>query len=144
MPAELDTLNSELWSAYNTLGSRLLTFRNFFYALGTQIGDENWSAAETICNQIGDYVGTYVKPALCDSGGVKGKTYYALDWISDNWPTDGNGYELTMSKILAALWEAKPHQCLLFVPMIDAMRGSIMEKTVTLEWMGMALRHFRE
>ena len=56
--------------------------------------------------------------------------------------TEAPEYELTMTKLLETLWDAEPHQCLLFVPMIDAMRGSIQEKTVTSEWMSNALRHF--
>ncbi|GAJ12159.1 unnamed protein product, partial [marine sediment metagenome] len=43
-----------------------------------------------------------------------------------------------------AMWDAQPHQCLLFIPMIDAMRGSIQNKTVTSQYMADALRHFME
>lgn len=53
----------------------------------------------------------------------------------------GNG-EIDMSAILDAMWAAKPYECLLFIPMIDAMRGSIQNKTVTSEYMANALRHF--
>ncbi|GAI53917.1 unnamed protein product [marine sediment metagenome] len=66
----------------------------------------------------------------------------ALYWINDNWPADGDDYVLTMSKIMDAMWKAEPHQCLLFIPMVDAMRGAIQEKTVTSEWMSEALKHF--
>lgn len=59
-----------------------------------------------------------------------------------NFITEAPEYELTMTKLLETLWNAEPHQCLLFVPMIDAMRGAIQEKTVTPEWMSNALRHF--
>lgn len=79
------------------------------------------------------------------SNGTDNYRYAETDtllWINDNWPTDGVEYELTMSKIMTAMWDAQPYQCLLFIPMIDAMRGAIQEKTVTVEWMGNALRHF--
>lgn len=56
--------------------------------------------------------------------------------------TEAPEYDLTMSKIMDAMWKAEPYQCLLFVPMIDAMRGSIWNKTVTEEWMSNALKHF--
>lgn len=55
---------------------------------------------------------------------------------------EGGDNGVDMSAILDAMWDAKPHQCLLFVPMIDAMRGSIWNKTVTVDWMSNALKHF--
>ncbi len=64
-----------------------------------------------------------------------------LQWINDNWPEDGTA-EIDMSMILDAMWACEKHQPLLFIPMIDAMRGAIQEKTVTSEWMSNALRHF--
>lgn len=63
-----------------------------------------------------------------------------LYWASQE---GGNG-EIDMTDILNAMWDAKPHQCLLFIPMIDAMRGSIQNKTVTSEYMSNALRHFMQ
>ena len=64
--------------------------------------------------------------------------YESLYWAS----REGGDGDLTMSQILDAMWNAEPHQCLLFVPMIDAMRGSIWNKTVTEDWMSEALKHF--
>lgn len=62
-----------------------------------------------------------------------------LYWASQ----EGGDGDVTMSAILDAMWKAEPHQSLLFIPMIDAMRGSIWNKTVTEEWMSNALRHFQ-
>lgn len=142
MPEPLTSYNIELWVAYNTLSASMNSWRNIFYALGDNIAANNWAQCEVLCDKLGDEFSSLVRADLCDSGGVKGKTYQSLDWIDDNWPADGDEYELTMSKILDALWDAEPHQCLLFVPMIDAMRGAISEKTVTEQWMSNALRHF--
>ena len=64
--------------------------------------------------------------------------YESIYWASK----EGGDGDLTMSMILDAMWDAEPHQCLLFVPMIDAMRGSIWNKTVTEDWMSQALKHF--
>lgn len=68
---------------------------------------------------------------------VHGECFY---WASK----EGGDGEVTMSMILDAMWDAKPHQCLLFIPMIDAMRGAIQQKTVTSQYMADALRHFME
>lgn len=47
-----------------------------------------------------------------------------------------------MDAILDAMWNAKDWQTLLFVAYIDAMRGSVSEKTVTEQSMSNYLRHF--
>jgi len=64
-----------------------------------------------------------------------------LQWINDNWTEDGAA-EIDMSDILDAMWACEKHQPLLFIPMIDAMRGAIQQKTVTSQWMADALKHF--
>lgn len=66
--------------------------------------------------------------------------FESIYWASQ----EGGDGELDMSMILDAMWKAKAHQCLLFIPMIDAMRGSIQNKTVTSQYMADALRHFME
>ena len=75
------------------------------------------------------------------SGSYRVRLINTLQWINDNWPEDGET-EIDMSMILDAMWGCQKHQPLLFIPMIDAMRGSIQEKTVTSQWMADALRHF--
>jgi len=64
--------------------------------------------------------------------------YESIYWASQ----EGGDGAIDMSAILDAMWECEKHQPLLFIPMIDAMRGSIQNKTVTMDWMSNALRHF--
>lgn len=60
-------------------------------------------------------------------------------WVENSWA----GVDVVnMSTILNAMWDAEPYQCLLFVPMIDAMRGAISEKTVLTSWMSEAMKRF--
>lgn len=47
-----------------------------------------------------------------------------------------------MGTILNAMWASEDWQTLLFVAYIDAMRGSLSEKTVTEQSMANYLRHF--
>lgn len=54
----------------------------------------------------------------------------------------GENGAVDMDAILSAMWESKEWQTLLFVTRIDAMRGSISEKTVTEKAMADQLRHF--
>lgn len=55
---------------------------------------------------------------------------------------DEGGGVVDMTAILNAMWAAESWETLLFIPYIDAMRGSISEKTVTGDAMGRFLRHF--
>lgn len=71
-------------------------------------------------------------------------TTLALKILKDKIDSLGEPEAIDMSAILKAMWEAKPYECLLFVPMVDAMRGSIWNKTVTPDWMANAMRHFAE
>lgn len=142
MPNPLTGYNSDLWAAYNSLSASMNSWRNEFYNLGTQIAAENWSAAQTSCIVLGDNFSSLVRADLCDSGGVKGKTYQSLDWIDDNWPTDGDEYVLTMAAILDAMWDAKGGQPLTFINYVDAMRGSVSEKTVYAPYLRSYMKHF--
>ena len=75
------------------------------------------------------------------NGSYRIRLINTLQWINDNWPENGDG-EIDMSAILAAMWTCEKHHPLLFIPMIDAMRGSIQQKTVTSQYMADALKHF--
>lgn len=139
-------------------------FSNFAGAYNEMGG--NWASAAAYQGTAYDYCDTAADYA--DDGewkwGIKYCTYAikltltAFDILFQNylWAFDRSAFgeclywaaqeggdgALDMSMILDALWDANPVQCLLFIPMIDAMRGSIMEKTVTTDWMANALRHF--
>ncbi|GAI93127.1 unnamed protein product [marine sediment metagenome] len=87
------------------------------------------------------YVGKLRDKYSTASGSYRVRLITTLQWINDNWPEDGDGV-IDMSMILNAMWGCEKHQPLLFIPMIDAMRGSIQNKTVTTDWMSQALKHF--
>ena len=142
MSNPLTQYNSDLWGAYNSLSASMNSWRNEFYNLGTQIAANNWSAAETSCIALGDNFSSLVRADLCDSGGVKGKTYQSLDWIDDNWPSDGDGYELTMQKVLDVMWESTPLEIFFFVNDIDAMRAAIWNKEISEQRLADLYRHF--
>lgn len=125
------------------------------------IGDTYFDGIYDSCSSLHDWLHTEGNPNSADVvlsmrwyfgklrdkystsiGSYRIRLINTLQWINDNWPEDGDG-EIDMSAILEALWAAKPHQSLLFIPMIDAMRGSIWNKTVTEDWMSKALKHFQ-
>ena len=65
-----------------------------------------------------------------------------LQWIDVNWSGGGAPAVVDMQAILDAMWASKTWQTLLFITYIDAMRGSVSEKTVTEQKMADYLRHF--
>lgn len=66
---------------------------------------------------------------------------YTTLWMMKN-TQEGAGGDVDMNAILTAMWESANSQTLLFITYIDAMRGSISEKTVTSQSMADYLRHF--
>ena len=147
MPAALKNFIDWGYADGGAALTALLDARNHLYTAGDYIEAEDWVNAKTQLYNAADdfgYVGRYLLQDDVFYESLRRDWRDALYWINDNWPADGVEYELTMSKIMNAMWDAEPYQCLLFVPMIDAMRGSIWNKTVTEEWMAKALIHFRE
>ena len=145
MPAALKNFIDLGYADGGAALTALLDARNHLYYAGDAIEAENWADAKTQLYNAADdfgYVGRYLLQDDVFYESLRRDWRDALYWINDNWPADAEEYELTMSKIMAAMWDAQPYQCLLFIPMIDAMRGAIQQKTVTTEWMSNALRHF--
>lgn len=60
------------------------------------------------------------------------------------WAGQEGGVSLGMPAILTAMYGSTSPQTMLFIVMIDAMRGSLAEKTVTSSSMADYLRHFIE
>lgn len=144
MPEPFTTYKANVATAWLYVKSDIQNFYNDMYNLAGQLAAEGCpNSSQSVYNacihlwELKDHI----------AGGTPQMRItfaYCLNWIDDNWPTNGNDYELTMSKILVALWDSKPYQTLLFIPMIDSMRGAIWNKTVTEQWMSSALKHFQE
>jgi len=137
--------------------------QNYINTLDTQakaIGDIYFDGIYDCCTSLHDWLHAEGCPNSADVvltmrfyfGGLKNKystsmgmyrlyLIACLQWINDNWPEDGDT-EIDMSMILDAMWKCEKHQPLLFIPMIDAMRGAISEKTVTSDYMQKAMKHF--
>lgn len=140
MPAELTNLINTLDQQCLTFYNRLDNLHDDMYDLSTALTGEgnplSGSAAYLMSVEQGViascwYLGTY---------SVTNRLLNCLEWINDNWP--GDAAEVDMQAILSAMWESLDWETLLFVTRIDAMRGSISEKTVTEQAMAEQLRHF--
>jgi len=143
MPAELQTLinntNTQLKAIGDTyfdgIYDNMSTLHDWLHAEG------NPQSADVVLTMRW-YVGKLRDKYSTAIGSYRNQLINTLQWINDNWPEDGAA-EIDMSAILDAMWAAKPHQCLLFIPMIDAMRGSIYDKTIDWEMIKAGVMHFR-
>jgi len=140
MPAPLTGYVSNLLTAYLWVGTNFNTLSNQCLALSNALTAEGCPASGIAAGNMKvaiDNIRTWI------SWGANSMQVYdllALDWIDSNWP--GDGAAVDMNAILTALWGSANWQTLLFVAYIDAMRGSISEKTVTEKAMADYLRHF--
>ena len=126
--------------------SNFLNARNQLYYAGDYIASEEWALAKTALYNAADLFGTAASYLLQDGlwgHGLRAHWFDALDWLNNNWPTDGPA-EITMDAILDAMWNSIGGQTMTFITYIDAMRGSISEKTVFEPYLSSYLRHFLE
>jgi len=142
MPDTLQTLINDTNTQLKAMGD---TYWDGMY--DSMLSLHDWLHAEG-CPESADvvlsmrwFVGKLRDKYSTPIGSYRVRIINTLEWINDNWPEE-NGDGIDMSMLLDAMWDAEPYQCLLFIPMIDAMRGSISEKTVTSRWMADALKHF--
>lgn len=134
----IDQVVTEYNAAYGDGGSCAVNMKTAGQALE---GGDTYSAG--IALQIaGDRMADFTEECLTRYTHQHYRITNALYWINNNWPEDGEEYELTMSKILDAMWDATDLQPLLFIVLIDAMRASLVERTVDLPTIERYVRHF--
>lgn len=143
MPAALDIWIDAVVIRGNQSYAICNDLMNHANALGDQLTAHNWEGAATqaylMANDFND---------LRDYGHfrrVMGQYYnaIALYWISDNWPT-GNGAEVTMDSILAAMVTAEPDEFQYFIGLVDAYRAALWEKPFNAEFYAALARGFME
>jgi len=116
-------------------------WRNNFYNLGTQIAANNWAAAQTACNALGDQYSSSVRAQLCDSGGFKGKLFTSLDWMDDNW---GGGGGVTMDDILNEMLSATFEQLTKWMGISEAYKVAVWDAPFNQEFYAALARGFRK
>ena len=142
MPAALQSLINDTNTQLKAIGD--IYFDGIYDNMSSL---HDWLTAEG-CPQSADvvltmrwYVGKLRDKYSTASGSYRVRIINTLQWINDNWPEDGAA-EIDMSAILDAMWDAEGGQPLTFISYIDAMRGSVSEKTVYAPYMEGYLRHF--
>ena len=68
--------------------------------------------------------------------------YTAMHWIDNNWPEGGEAYELTIDKMLEAIWDGDLLRWFHFVTYIDSMRAGIWNLEIYDTHLADLYRHF--
>lgn len=144
MAADYNTYLSNLLTNYGELGADLYNMAGKLNSLGNYIAAENWAYAGSAAQGAANYC----YDASTDLGytydSVRKWSYELFDWIRDNWPSDGAEYELTMAKILDAMWDSDKLRSFHFVNYIDAMRAGIWNTQISEQHLVEWYRHFSE
>ena len=144
MPTALENFIDWGYSDGGTALAYLSSARNHLYYAADSIEAEDWIAAKGHLYDSADDFGLFDKYLLQDDVFYKGlrKDWRdALYYINDNAVFNGAA-EIDMNAILDAMWASADWQTLVFISYVDAMRGSVSEKTVTEQSMANYLRHF--
>ena len=142
MPAALQTLINDTNTQLKAIGD---TYFDGIYDSCSSLHD--WLTAEG-CPESGDvvlsmrwYFGKLRDKYSTAIGSYRIRLINTLQWINDNWP-EGVEYELTMAKIMDAVWLSSPLETFFFVNYIDAMRAAIWNKEISEEKLHELYRHF--
>lgn len=122
MPAQYDVTTDMVQNAYERAGND-----EWYWAI-IELGKAVCKNATAIVSLADSYWHDPDNSFFCES-------FY---WASQE---GGNGV-IDMSAILDAMWKAEGGQTMNFVLYIDAMRGSISEKTVFEPYLASYLKHF--
>ncbi len=142
MPAPLTGDIISMHSSWLTLQSHFNNMYNDFVALASALTSEGNPASGIAVNNINIHLWDIRNHLASGTNSVRYWHIKCWQWL-DAWIDAGSGGgSVDMGDILTAMWASENWQTLLFVSYVDAMRGSISEKTVTEQAMGNYLRHF--
>jgi len=133
------------WRAdYINVSNSLWSLGSYLQNAGNALKVENFVAAGDNLDNAKDSAHAAAMAFQLGGSNIYDNMYDALHWIDVNWPSGGEEYELTMEKILEAMWDADKLRNFHFINYIDAMRASIWNveiyETHLAEW----YRHFSE
>lgn len=142
MPEPLTTKINDWRIVYSHIWSDLYNAHNHLNYAAEQAAAENWDGLSTQLGMVATYIYNAAYHFKGGSPNLYTAMYYGMDWIDDNWPGDIDEYELTMQKILDAVWVSTPLETFFFVNDIDAMRAAIWNKEISVERLHELYRHF--
>lgn len=147
MPAQLQAFITAGYNHGGEAASYMLQARNHISQAGVYIGSQNWALAQGEMSDAANDFGYFVRNLLQDDvfhQGLRRNWKDALEWVNDNWPTVDpvDPYELTMDKILNAIWDSDKLRWFHFINYIDSMRAGIWNTEIFETHLAEWYRHF--
>ncbi|GAI19558.1 unnamed protein product [marine sediment metagenome] len=137
MMSWLKTKANDLLTEYGLYAADALNARNELYTAGDNIAAENWDAAKDALYAAADDWGRAVGHIAGAPPWGYGCSYQLRDifyWLEDNWPTNGDDYVLTATKICEAWAKDEFHDRALTIAFIDRMRQLIWDEPFYVAW----------
>lgn len=142
MPEPL-TSYVDAWRAkYYSIGPDLWMLGNSLKGAAIYIGQQNWNYAAMYIDSAGDDAHIISRHFSVDADSIYYAMYDTLHWIDENIGGAAVEYELTMDKILEAMWDTDKLRSFHFINYIDAMRASIWNVEIYETHLADWYRHF--
>ena len=125
MPYPLTTYITKWRANYSTLASKFWMVGAGLKNAADAIAAQNWSVAHDHLDGAGQNMLDASQACRYGTDSMYDVAYSALHWIDLNWPSNGEEYELTMEKILEAMWDGDLLRWFHFINYIDSMRAGI-------------------
>jgi len=125
MPEPLTSTLNTWRDTYGYIYADMAAAAQYFYDAGDFAESEYWPGVASSLRNAAIYMERAAKHFKTGEPDLYTTMYSSMHWIDNNWPSNGNGYELTMQKIIDTMWESNPLEAFFFVNYIDGMRASI-------------------
>lgn len=130
----LRTIHLELWTYWSNLS-------NDITAAAGQCDAQNWAGLAQAFRNMYEHTIEIRNKYMGATPSMRNITYDILHYIDDNL-NGGAPYELTMDKMLTAIWDSDKLRWYHFINYIDAMRGGIWNTEIYETHLADWYRHF--
>lgn len=142
MPYPLSSYISNWRSDYVSVSNHLWSAGSYLKNAGTALNLEMFSVAASNLTDAGQRLQDTSLDFNLGGDNVRDDMFDAMDWVNDNWPSNGEEYELTMDKILDAIWDSDKLRWFHFINYIDSMRAGIWNTEIYEKHLEDWYRHF--
>lgn len=133
----LKTHADELWTEWAYFGVDSYAARNKLIYAAECIRGQYWDSAADALLECSDLWGYATGHIVASPPWGYGCRYMQRDifyWVEDNWPTNGDEYELTATKICEAWAKDGFHDRALTIAFIDRMRQLVWNEPFYVKW----------
>jgi len=142
MPAPLTGYITAWQAKYTQISADCWQLGNALLGAATYIAAQNWNYAAMYLEAAGESAHEVAHHFKFEGDDVYAKMYDAMHWVDENIGGDAVEYELTMDKMLDAIWDSDKLRNFHFINYIDAMRASIWNVEIYETHLADWYRHF--